>query len=538
MKKLLYALIISMISAYSFGINYYISPTGLTTNSGTTAASPKGTLAQVFAAFNLNSNDTVFVAAGTYTEAGTSVGSNDESFVIQGAPINLNGEPASIFDSNSSSRWLLIGNANNDNITINNLLIKDYKNSDGGTPGGGGAIRVIGLATGIKINYCTFDNCDTRTASLQHRGGAIYAATAIDVRYSTFRNCNSEHHGGAISIELSPAANSNISYCKFYANGCSAYGTAVFYGVSSTRTLNMTNCLLYENGNSSGEACIAGMNGSSTINITNCTVTKNGNASKGTGGILALSSAKIYVRNTIIYQNIGNTYNDAYNNTSTLSFVNCLYGSSSEINSVSPNTSPTVSNPSFLDPDNDDYHLSGTSAAIDGGTTTSAPNDDLDLSQRIGNPDIGAYEFIPSALPIELLSFEGNWEEEGNVLTWSTATEHNNDYFTIIWSKDGLEFSAIARIPGAGNSIFTKRYRYLDDYPSEGVNYYILRQTDYDGRFDDSEIISVLSKSGKEQILVSCTNLLGQKADPDSKGILLMRYRIGPKEFTIKKANF
>lgn len=538
MKNLLCAILATLVSAYSLGANYYISTTGAAGNSGTSDASPKATLAQIFAGFNLNAGDTVFVAAGTYTETGAVVGSNDEGFVIQGAPLNMSGEPTSVFDSNSSARWLLIGNANNDNITISRLFVKDYKEFDGGSPGGGGGLKIVAVASGTKVSYCVFDNCDTRTASLQHRGGAIYSAAAIDVRYCVFRNCNSEYYGGAISIELSPAANSNISYCRFYSNGSTSYGTAVFYGVSASRTLTMTNCLLYENGNSSGEGCIVGMNGNSTINIMNCTVTKNGNSSNGTGGILALSSAKIYVRNTIVYANIGSTYNDAYNNTSTMSFVNCLYGSSSEINSISPNTSSIIGNPSFVDPANDDYHLLGTSVAIDGGNPSGAPADDLDIASRIGNPDIGAFEFLPSALPIELLDFGGEWREGGNRLMWQTATETNNDYFTIRWSTDGKYFYSIAKVPGAGNSAWGIRYEYLDEDCQEGINYYVLRQTDYDGRWKDSEIISVLSGAGKAKEIVSCTNILGQPVGPEYAGVSIVRYRIGNREFVEKKRGF
>ena len=156
-----------------------------------------------------------------------------------------------------------------------------------------------------------------------------------------------------------------------------------------------------------------------------------------------------------------------------------------------------------------------------------------------------AYVFIDnvsmtgaSPLPIELLSFEGRWEEEGNILNWTTATEQNNDYFTIRWSKEGREFLGIAKVDGAGNSTSTIRYSHIDEYPSEGVNYYILRQTDYDGRFKDSEIISVVSKQGKRQDLISCTNLLGQEVDTNNKGIIIMKYRIGTKEFVIKNINF
>ena len=243
--KTIITTIMILISLTGLSAKYYISPTGVTGNTGLTSASPKGTLAQVFTAFDLGSLDTIFVAAGTYTETGTTVGTNDNDFVIQGAALDLNGDPTSIFDAGSTARWLFLNNVANDNIVINRLTIKDHKNVDGGDPGGGGAIKVIAGAVGLTINYCIFDNCDTRTASLHHRGGAIYSAEAITVKYTTFRNCNAEHYGSAISIELSPASNSIISYCKFYSNNSTDYGSAVFYGISTSKSLTITNSLFY-----------------------------------------------------------------------------------------------------------------------------------------------------------------------------------------------------------------------------------------------------------------------------------------------------
>ena len=536
MKKLLLAAIFVLTNIVVFGAKYYISPTGVTGNTGTSAASPKGTLAQVFAAFDLGSLDTIFVAAGTYTETGTTVGTNDNDFVIQGAALDVNGDPTSIFDSNSNGRWLLLGSINNDNITINKLTIKDHKNTDGGSPGGGGAIKVIAGAVGLTINYCIFDNCDTRTASLQHRGGAIYSAEAITVKYTTFRNCNAEYYGGAISIELSPAANSVISYCKFYSNNTTNYGTAIFYGISVAKSLTITNCLFYENGNTAGESAIVGMNPSSTINIMNCTIARNGNASSGTGGVLALSGSKVYVTNTILYLNVGNTYNDAYNNTSTMTFTNCLYGSSSEINSISPNTSPTIGDPTFVDVATDNYHLQSLSIAINKGTLTGAPTNDLDLATRTDNPDVGAFEYIPVSLPIELLYFRGSEHNSTNILDWVTASEDNNDYFTIEKTKDGINWEIVVREPGAGNSSIQRSYTSVDFNVESIINYYRLKQTDYDGRFKYSDIISIDNRNNRaSKDVVRITNTLGQEVDLQSyRGLVIIYYTDGSSDKMIK----
>ena len=57
----------------------------------------------------------------------------------------------------------------------------------------------------------------------------------------------------------------------------------------------------------------------------------------------------------------------------------------------------------------------------------------------------------PTTASDRLLSFTGR-VDPGNRLEWVTATEINNDYFSLERSRDGLEFSAIARVDGAGNS--------------------------------------------------------------------------------------
>jgi hypothetical protein len=144
---------------------------------------------------------------------------------------------------------------------------------------------------------------------------------------------------------------------------------------------------------------------------------------------------------------------------------------------------------------------------------------------------------VTQALPIELLYLRGKYNRDGNLIEWSTATEQNNDYFTIFWSDNGFEFLPIMKMSGAGNSITTINYEYLDENPSRGVNYYTLRQTDYDGKYKDSDIISVLSDRDSEKIIVNCTNVLGQKVGIDEKGVVLLTIRRGNFEYVVKKVN-
>lgn len=97
---------------------------------------------------------------------------------------------------------------------------------------------------------------------------------------------------------------------------------------------------------------------------------------------------------------------------------------------------------------------------------------------------------LSTALPIELIEFSGNLNNLQQVeLRWATASEKDNDFFTIERSSNGRDFYNIATIPGAGDHVGRLDYSYLDPSPLHGFNYYRLKQTDYDGSFSHSEVI-------------------------------------------------
>ncbi|MCS6991553.1 MAG: T9SS type A sorting domain-containing protein [Chitinophagales bacterium] len=103
----------------------------------------------------------------------------------------------------------------------------------------------------------------------------------------------------------------------------------------------------------------------------------------------------------------------------------------------------------------------------------------------------GGASFQSCVLPIDLLYFNGENVGGINHLSWATATEHNNDYFTLERSADGEEFTEIARISGAGTSVAVTRYQWQDRFPLPGLNYYRLRQTDKDGAYQYTGVIQV-----------------------------------------------
>ncbi len=94
-------------------------------------------------------------------------------------------------------------------------------------------------------------------------------------------------------------------------------------------------------------------------------------------------------------------------------------------------------------------------------------------------------------LPIELLFFNAALNESVVNITWATESEINNDYFTIERSADGINFSIIDTVKGAGNSTSELHYARTDKNPLHGISYYRLKQTDFDGNYKFTEMVPV-----------------------------------------------
>lgn len=114
-------------------------------------------------------------------------------------------------------------------------------------------------------------------------------------------------------------------------------------------------------------------------------------------------------------------------------------------------------------------------------------------------PDVGHGDNIPrgDVLPIELIYFRGTVTDFGVRLTWATASEVNNDFFTIERSTSLEDFEIVGTLPGAGMSSSILTYSFLDsEITNEGVVYYRLKQTDYNGDYEYSDIIAVNMNGG------------------------------------------
>lgn len=115
-------------------------------------------------------------------------------------------------------------------------------------------------------------------------------------------------------------------------------------------------------------------------------------------------------------------------------------------------------------------------------------------------------------LPVTLLFFDATVSQNHVKLSWSTASEVNNHYFTIERSQNAIDFSPILSVDGAGNSAERLSYSALDPDPLPGRSYYRLKQTDFDGTTETFRMVPVVANTSTANDLV----LYPQPASLDS----------------------
>ena len=273
--------------------------------------------------------------------------------------------------------------------TVTNCTFSGNTAFGGGGDGGG----MFNVQSNPMVTNCTFSG-----NSADDRGGGVYNL----VSSSTVTNCafsgNTADFGGGMFNDF--VANPTVTHCTFSDNTADVRGGGMYNFVS---TPTVTNCTF--SGNSAADG--AGMaNDNSNSTVTNCTFA--GNAA-GSGGASHNLSSSLTVINCVIWGNSPDQLFDEPFSTTAVLF--------SDIQDGWPGTGNIDADPLFVDPDNDDYHLSAGSPCIDAGDNTAVPKDivtDLDGNSRFiddlqtpdcqqaprqcGDPpvvDMGAYEFQP-----------------------------------------------------------------------------------------------------------------------------------------------
>lgn len=105
-------------------------------------------------------------------------------------------------------------------------------------------------------------------------------------------------------------------------------------------------------------------------------------------------------------------------------------------------------------------------------------------------------------LPIDLVSFEVENKDGYNKLHWETAWEENNEGFEIEYATDGANWKMIDFIPGMGTYSGSTHYSYEHKDYGAGDCFYRLKQIDYDGRYEYSDVKQVFVNRENEDIAV------------------------------------
>lgn len=129
-------------------------------------------------------------------------------------------------------------------------------------------------------------------------------------------------------------------------------------------------------------------------------------------------------------------------------------------------------------------------------------------------------------LPIKLIIFEGKKMNNHNILSWSTASELNNDYFTLERTTDGIFYVSIARINTTGINTSINHYSYSDFDFEKKLNYYRLKQTDFDGESETFNIITINNLNEPKHIK-KVYNLMGQEVDKEYNGLRIIHFTNG-----------
>jgi hypothetical protein len=142
----------------------------------------------------------------------------------------------------------------------------------------------------------------------------------------------------------------------------------------------------------------------------------------------------------------------------------------------------------WVDHGNDGLNTTATAAS---GTVTSS------AAITAFSPFVLASSSTSNPLPIVLKDFQATLVGNSVKCSWETATEINNDHFTLERSENGTDFYEMAQVKGAGNKNSSSLYSYWDERAAEGISYYRLKQTDFDGTTSYLGVRTVENKEGK-----------------------------------------
>lgn len=415
-----------------------------------------------------------------------------------------------------------------DNTIIRNCTIKDNYAIYGGGMIVAGGIDFDNqqfLQATPRISNCLFEhnvssNATDGASALGVFGGALVNLMASPI----ISNCSFVKNEGLMGAAISNSYYSSpvIIGTSFRENKAS--GASVIFNIEGSSTM-LANCTITNNISTGmvlipgdgdadavdlneilGNAVIANI-ASSSMRIINSTIARNYSTvspAVSGGNILNMDDSKLFITNSVIWDNQSMKIVDSSGSTTQVAY-SLVQGLPAD--PLDHNLDGTIDYNIFVDAPNGDYQLNMASPVINAGlndTLVNAlmaynggdPDGGVDLA---GNPrilesvvDLGAFEFVRSALPVKMGELKGSINKDGHaILQWPTYTEVNNKGFQVQESSDGVKFVNGVFVPSLGqngNSSAPLLYSF-DAGAISGVRYFRLQQMNYNGTSTGSNVI-------------------------------------------------
>lgn len=490
MKKLLLAAIFVLTSIVALSQTF----TSANTGNWTTGSTWVGASAPILASGLLN-NNVVIEVGHTVTLSGNLTVKNGVTLIIRGRlianAVDFQNGSIVIVESGGTLQATSLTNSNNStNITINGSLTVsgNFTANAGSELGGSGTMNVSGTTSGTGTSFGQVLSCNNCTAMI---GGILDVIVDGNVQNIDIPiDCNYRYnYTEQIYYRSEINKEGNITAISFEYDGYESFTEPIKVYLGHTTKTQFSSSTDW-------------------VKSTNMTLVYSGNyVLSNTAGWYTIT-----LNTPFLYDNIDNLVIGVYE------YGPDYHSSSADFYSYS--TSP---NNRVIYFDSDTQNPNPASPPSATGTWFYVPSLKLKIEE-------------PVSLPIELLYFKGSKYNSDNILHWSTASEDNNDYFTIEKTKDGMAWEIIDKEPGAGNSSNQLYYSSVDENVESIINYYRLKQTDYDGKFKYSDIISIDNRNNRiKKEVVKITNILGQEIDLEYyKGLVIIYYIDGSSEKIIK----
>lgn len=514
----------------------YTSSIGSNTNDGLTPSTPFSTLTMALSVISIG--DVIYVDAGNYIRTDIKLLLNIDNISIIGA-----GSQLTIFDNQFNGTQEDFLEIRSDFVTISGISAKGYDFEPGNQgkaitvrggdvlfsdvsltdnqDNGDGALAIFSNSTVEYTN--SVSSCNLTSGS--YGGGILVQGNNIYfkiVKSDISNNGKSAYNGGGLLIEGGTNVVVDIEQCLFENNNA-VEGGAIWV---DNATINIKNSCFNNNValREDGGGIFIGYNVTATIEESSF----NGNratGSYGDGGAISMGSqnSTLYINNCIFENNRSLDGNAIY--------VDRAYSSGSAQCLVEESYFST-SSPIQYSYEKSDAQLiirtSGTRLQESGSSTISGNN----LSQTLPSPDVNCIETTGPCgiiLSVELKHFYGLNKGNINKLIWETYTETNNSHFILSRLNDNMEWVEIKRVIGNGDSKQNIMYEVYDMEFKTGDNYYKLTQVDYDGNFEEFDII-IVEGNHIERTLDKRYNTIGQEVDEYYKGVVIYRYTNGTFE--------